>query len=67
MKLSPISSSFIDAIGYDPDTRTLGVLIRGTEYTYPDVSPETYNQIVNAPSIGRAFNDFRATQDKIHD
>ena len=67
MNLTPIKSSFLEALGYDPDTKTLAAQIRGTTYTYHDVSPETYQDILTAPSPGKAFNQFRAIQDKIHD
>lgn len=53
----PVSSSNIHAIGYDEDKRILAIEFHaGTVYHYADVSPELAIDLVNAPSIGRFYN-----------
>jgi hypothetical protein len=50
----PVTSSFISSIGHDG-----GVLevefTNGKVFRYAGVSPETYQALVTAPSIGRHF------------
>lgn len=53
----PVDSSFISAIGHDPETDTLHVeMNNGNVYTYPGVSPEEHESLVNAPSVGAHFS-----------
>lgn len=55
--LTPVKSSQVAAIGYDPASKTLAVTFtRGSHvYHYPEVSPETHLAFVGAKSIGSFF------------
>ena len=58
IKLTPVNSSQIRAIGYDPQTRTLAVTFtrgEGAIYHYSEVSPETHEAFIGAESIGNYF------------
>jgi len=54
----PVSSSFIDAIGYDPGSQVLEIeMNRGQHlYRYFDVPPRVFEGIMAASSKGRFFN-----------
>jgi len=57
MEVTKVTSSNIDAIGYDPTQRILKIVFRsGAIYDYYDVDPEIYNSLMNATSIGKEFN-----------
>jgi hypothetical protein len=57
VKLEPVTSSNIAAVGYDHATRTLGVQFKsGGTYHYHDVSPEEHRALVSADSIGSHFH-----------
>jgi hypothetical protein len=50
----PVDSSNITEVGYDAPSQTLGVKFRsGSEYHYPDVSPEEHQAFISADSVGR--------------
>lgn len=54
MQLSTVESSMIQAIGYDPETRTLEVIFNNdAKYRYHDVPQEQYEALMNAESKGR--------------
>lgn len=54
MQLSTVESSMVQAIGYDPETRTLEVIFNNdTKYQYHDVPQEQYQELMNAESKGR--------------
>jgi hypothetical protein len=58
IKLEPVESSQVKAIGYDPATKTLAVTFTrgpGAIYHYPNVEPETYASFKEAESIGVFF------------
>lgn len=56
-ELSPVSSSNISAIGYDPATRVLRVrFTNGGTYAYADVPADAHAALLSAPSIGKAFS-----------
>lgn len=56
IKLTPVSSSSISAIGHDPDTETLHVEFHsGKVYRYEGINREAYERFRNAPSIGAHF------------
>lgn len=56
MDLTPVSSSSIDAIGYDEDKRTLHVRFHsGQTYSYQNVEPEECRALLDAKSIGAHF------------
>lgn len=48
-----VSSSTVDAVGYEDSSGTLGVrFLNGTEYEYFAVPKPTYLGLVNAASVG---------------
>lgn len=53
MEYIPVASSNILAIGYQADSKTLGVKFKnGTEYHYSSVSKEIFEGFLNADSKG---------------
>ena len=57
MKIKPVQSSSINAIGYEPESKTLHVeFSSGRAYHYKGVEPEEHEALVNAPSIGAHFS-----------
>jgi hypothetical protein len=57
MERTPVTSTQLASIGYDPATLTLEVEFRkGGVYQYIGVSAETHQQLMNAQSIGIFFN-----------
>lgn len=56
MDLTPVTSSSIDAVGYDEDSRTLHVRFQsGHTYSYSNVDPEEHRALVAAKSVGAHF------------
>lgn len=56
MKLQPVKSSNIKAVGYDPDAQRLVVEFHtGKKYVYSDVPPEVHQNLMSAKSIGLFF------------
>lgn len=56
--MTPVTSSQVEAVGYDAERRTLSVIFTrgpGHVYHYPDVSPEVHAAFVGAESIGKFF------------
>lgn len=56
--LTPVESSQVKAIGYDPATKTLACTFTrgpGHVYHYPDVTPEQHAAFIGAESIGTHF------------
>jgi hypothetical protein len=54
-----VESSLIHAVGYDLRTRVLEIQFQhGDIYRYFDVEPETYEELLEAPSKGTYFNDY---------
>lgn len=50
-------SSVIDSVQYDGTTKTLAVDFRnGSRYHYTGVERSTLSLLLNAPSVGQAFN-----------
>lgn len=57
MERTPVSSSNIASVGYEPDTSTLQVEFNnGTIYDYYDVPEETYTALIGAGSVGSFFH-----------
>jgi KTSC domain len=57
MEYVPVSSSTLDAVGFDPETQTLAVTFRnGTEYHYYNVTPSIFEGIRTASSPGQYFD-----------
>ena len=62
MQRIDVQSSLLSAIGYDAASKTLMIEFKpkkegeaGKVYRYADVSPETFQQFKNAPSLGKHF------------
>jgi hypothetical protein len=57
MTRSPVKSSNLKAIGYDPKTKTLEVEFHsGAVHQYSSVSPQAHQDLVRAPSVGSHFH-----------
>jgi hypothetical protein len=55
--LTPVESSNIKAIGYDPNSRTLHVQFNsGATHQYEDVSPDKHAALMAADSKGSHFH-----------
>ena len=58
MKRTPVDSSMIHDVGYDPKTETLEIGFNsGTVYQYLDVEQEAFEALMSASSKGRHFLD----------
>jgi len=56
IKLTPVKSSTIAGIGYDPKSQTMAVKFKsGSTYRYSGVSAAAHQSLVNAKSIGKQF------------
>jgi KTSC domain len=61
MEMKPVNSSNVAAIGYENET--LSVRFKdGAEYEYPGVSQRQYDDLMSAPSKGRALNGLIAVR-----
>lgn len=59
MKMTPVTSSNIAAIGYhQPFTALFVEFKNGKTFSYSDVSPEEHAELMAAESIGKHFNQF---------
>lgn len=59
MKRTPVSSSNLKSVGYDPITTTLEIeFLSGRVYQYYGVSQLVYNQLMAASSHGSFFNAY---------
>ena len=57
MNYQPVDSSNIEAVGYDPDSKTLGVRFKdGGIYHYEGVSPEKHQALLESKSAGSHFH-----------
>ena len=57
MNRTPVNSSNIAEIGYDPPTMTLEVAFKqGTAYQYFDVPETVYQELMRADSKGKFLN-----------
>ncbi len=55
--LQPVSSSLVQAIGYDDAARELVVQWQsGKKSAYKDVPPNIAQDVIHAPSVGKAIN-----------
>jgi hypothetical protein len=58
MRLEPVESSMLAAVGYDADIKALVVLFNsGKAYQYLDVPPEVFDGLTTARSKGRYMLD----------
>lgn len=66
--MTPVKSSSIQAVGYDPGRRTLAVRFKGgATHLYHDVKPDVHTQLLDADSLGSHFskhirNGFKSTK-----
>lgn len=59
MKMEPVESSFIAAIGHDPETGTMRVLMKsGKHYDHPDIPSHRHKALMEAPSVGAHYNQY---------
>lgn len=57
MKMIPVSSSHLRAIGYDPPTREMRIeFLSGVVVAHYGVEPETHSALMSAESHGKAYN-----------
>lgn len=60
--LIPINSSALKSVGYDANSRILRAEFNnGALWDYADVSPEKYEALLGAESVGRHFHAFIKT------
>jgi KTSC domain len=58
--LTPVRSSNVTAIGYDPATQTARVQFKGgATYRYAGVSPKLFESIQKSESVGAAVSRLR--------
>lgn len=59
MKLQPVESSMIKAVGYDETSSTLEVLFdSGKTYLYSEVPNHVYSELMESDSKGSYMRDF---------
>jgi len=52
-----VNSSAINSVTYDDETNILTIEFKqGAEYDYPDVPFEEFENLINAPSVGKYYN-----------
>ncbi len=57
MNRTPVTSSNVASVGYDPNTMTLEVEFRnGSVYQYFDVPETVYQDLMSASSVGTYLN-----------
>ena len=57
MEMTPVTSSNLHSVGYDPATKDMHVRFHsGNTATYRNVPPETHQAFVSAPSVGKHFH-----------
>lgn len=55
--MTPVKSSSISEVGYDPESRTLHVKFKtGASYEHTDVPPEKYVALTGTESAGKFYN-----------
>ena len=58
--ITDVDSSFISSVAYSHTDSEMTVSFHsGSEYTFPNVDVFIYDDIVNADSVGSAFNAFK--------
>lgn len=58
VQMFPVESSFIDAVGYDPQSEILKVQMRGGTYLYAGVPMREFLYLLAAQSKGSYFNNY---------
>lgn len=56
-KMEHVSSANILSVGYDEKSQTLHVDFHSGSYEFEDVPREVHQDLMRAPSKGRAFNE----------
>lgn len=57
MKMVPVKSSNVEAIGYDPDTHDMHVTFKGgATYVHRSVSTEQHEAFASAASVGSHYH-----------
>ena len=57
MELTPVKSSTVAKVGYNPETSELLVeFSSGAQYRYEAVEPEVYSALLGAESVGKFLN-----------
>lgn len=57
MKMQSVTSSAIESIGHDPETKRLRIKFQsGHTHDFPNVTAEQYQAFLAAPSIGKHFH-----------
>ncbi len=57
MIMEPVVSSNIAAVGYEGEEKRLRVeFLNGTSYDYSNVPESEYQDLINADSVGKQFN-----------
>jgi hypothetical protein len=60
MDRTPVKSSNVKSLGYDAESKTVEVeFASGGVYTYHNVEPKTYVELMGAESIGKAVNQLK--------
>ncbi len=55
----PVDSTAINNVAYDPNTKVLEIeFYENSRYRYYNVREAIANEIINADSVGGAFNDY---------
>jgi hypothetical protein len=59
MEMTPVNSSNIGSIGYDPETATLRIqFVKGGIYDYQGVPQDVYEGLLSSGSKGNFVNEF---------
>lgn len=54
VEMTPVESSNVEAIGFCPDENCVHVTFKsGGTYKYPDCTPELFDQLKGAESVGK--------------
>lgn len=56
MQMVAVTSSNINAVGYDEESRELRIEFKDGTYAYQDVDPSTAAELMEATSVGRYFH-----------
>lgn len=58
MKHEPVTSSTIESVAHDPDTRSMEVKFKsGSTYRYDGVPAELHGDMMQSSSVGKFLND----------
>lgn len=57
MEHTPVTSSMVTHVGYDPETRELHLTYKGGKvYKHAAVPPEVHQALMTSPSMGKHIN-----------